>query len=48
MLWRGLVTARPPALYDELFPYTHGHSHNSEPTAHQWPVEHVPKFVLCL
>ena len=44
-----VVTARPPALYDELFAYTHGHSHNTEPTAHQQQVmEHVPEFVLCL
>ena len=44
-----VVPACPPALYDELFPYTHGHSHNTEPTAHQRLVmEHVPEFVLCL
>ena len=44
-----VVTARPPTLHDEFFPYTHGHSHNTEPTAHQRPVmEHMPEFVLCL
>ena len=44
-----VVTACPPALYDESFPYTHGHSDNTEPRAHQQPVmEHVPEFVLCL
>ena len=44
-----VVIARPPAVYDELLPYTHGHSHNAEPTAHQRQVmEHVPGYVSCL
>ena len=44
-----VVSARLPTLYDELFSYTDGHSHNTKPTAHQRPVmEHVPEFVLCL
>ena len=44
-----VVIARPPALYDKLLPYTHGHSHNTKPTAHQRQVmEHVPNIVFCL
>ena len=44
-----VIMARLPALYNEVFLYTHGHSHHTEPIAHQQPVmEHVPEILLCL